>query len=239
VPKPSITYADDFVLLEFAPPGMAGAATTVLPGGGTLAVDPLEPARLLRVTLESTDLDDLAGVLSVRLGAPPGARTQTLVGWEPERRLATLQRLAFANWYARYTPLDVKSTLVDLDVAREAWSAGLKVSALERFSETADHLLEPINSEVATGGALAQEVVDRLRQTAQARVAALGGDDPRSVQIHEPPRVLECRHHRDYSNCSPPSSQVPQRTHRRWRLPRPPRWTGIWSSLEFWKPTKE
>lgn len=191
MPKPSITYSDDSVLLEFAPPSVAGAATTALPGGGTLAVDPLEPARLLRVTLDSTDLDDLAGVLNVRLGAPPEAGTQPIVGWEPEPRLAALQRLAFANWYAQYTPLDVEGMLLDLDVAREAWSAGHRVNALERFSGTADHLLELINIEVAAGGALAQEVVDRLQETAQACVASLGEDDPRSAQIHEAAESLE------------------------------------------------
>jgi hypothetical protein len=183
MPQPVITFGEHALRLEFGTPTLAGSASGPLPGGGVVTVDPADPGRLLTVEVNSVDLDVLAGVLTVRLEGPPTSGTQSVTAWNPGPKLPAMQRLAFARWYARHTPLDIESPLVMLDVAQAAWEAGYPVAALALFTEHADYLLDQIRGEIGAGGAIANEVAVQLRQTADICATSLGDEDQRAPQL--------------------------------------------------------
>ncbi len=179
----TMSYNDGNIHLQFDSPSLAGQARTALTGGGTLAVEPTDPTRLLAVDLESDDLDDLAGVMTVLVDhVDAESDTSVVESVEPGPRLEALERLAFASWYSLWNPLSLERSLVRLDVAAAAWEAGQKVRAYDIFDEHADALEQLLITE-ATSGPVHDEVTTPLCALAALAVTALGDDDQRCGRL--------------------------------------------------------
>ncbi len=178
-----VIYDSGTAHLRFQSPSLTGVAKATLIGRGTLSVDPTDPAQLIAVDLDSDDLDDLAGIMTVHTRIATEDRDRQLVeSVDAGPRLQGLQRLAFANWYSIWTPLPIERSLVRLDVAAAAWEAGQRVRAYDIFDEQFKAILNLARGEEAF---VHEAVTNAVRDTAAQAVVALGDDDPRAVELTE------------------------------------------------------
>jgi hypothetical protein len=176
----ALRYTDGRGLLHLHTAPLAGSARAVLAAGPILLFDPLHPERLLGVELPpGVEPDDLAGVLRLRadLAATFDPDVRSIAAVEAGELLPGVQRLAFANWYARMTPLDLERPLVMLDVAAARWRApaASRSAAAELFDIHADDLLQLLRGEAADGS-VSIGLVASLRTMVEAFAEALAGD---------------------------------------------------------------
>lgn len=184
----SLVYSDGRGRLRVAEPSLAGESSVVLAAGPVLRFDPVHPDRLLAVELpRDVEPQDLAGVLRLRAdiaaGFDPESDARAIAAIDHGDLLTGVQRLAFAQWHARWTPLDIERPLVMLDIATASWLAiaGERLRAVELFNEHAGFLLDLARDE-ADKGPVCPFAGASIQQTAAACAAALP-DDPRRDEL--------------------------------------------------------